>query len=236
MSRRHRSRRRRGPRRPARPGRRARASPTPPRSGRTRRSRAGSGSPRTPPCCPTPPSSRPSRAPARRRPSRLFAQHRCDRSRCEWSLEVQLRGQARRPARDFYAPDFDDGGVGRDPRALQPGGARLRQADLHEHAVSVAPENRTRRASGTTTIPSAPTADLRGPRRLGGAARAPALRRRELRLLRLGQRQQVGYSEGSLTPAEFDVTPFLSRARTCSRSRSTATPTAATSRTRTCGG
>ena len=48
--------------------------------------------------------------------------------------------------------------------------------------------------------------------------------------------QQVGYSEDSRTPAVFDITPLpAGRFRTCWPSKSTATATAATWRTRTSG-
>lgn len=46
---------------------------------------------------------------------------------------------------------------------------------------------------------------------------------------------RVGFSKDSRTPAEFELTDFLHAARTSSRSRSIVTPTAAISKTRTCG-
>ena len=48
--------------------------------------------------------------------------------------------------------------------------------------------------------------------------------------------QEVGYNQGGMEPAEYDVTRTSGRARTPSRCASTATPTAPTSKTRTCGG
>jgi beta-galactosidase len=47
--------------------------------------------------------------------------------------------------------------------------------------------------------------------------------------------QMVGYSQDSMTPAQFNVTRYLQKGRTPSRSKSIAGATAATSKTRTCG-
>jgi beta-galactosidase len=47
---------------------------------------------------------------------------------------------------------------------------------------------------------------------------------------------KVGYSQDSMTPAEFNITRYLAPARTFLPSRSIAGPTAAISKTRTCGG
>ena len=70
-----------------------------------------------------------------------------------------------------------------------------------------------------------------------GGARLPALRRRELGVLRLGQRRAGRLQRGQ--PDAGRVRHHRAparRARTCWRSRCTAGPTAATSRTRTSGG
>ena len=126
-----------------------------------------------------------------------------------------------------------------DPGALELADARLRHPDLHQHHLSLpaGPDGAAARAHTTSTrSASLPHARFTVP---------PAWKGRQVFLHFDGvdsafyvwvNGTKVGYSEDSRTPAEFDITPHLQAGRrTCWRWRSTASATAPSSKTRTCG-
>ena len=151
-----------------------------------------------------------------------------------WKFHGSLR-PADRPA-GLLPPRLQRRRVGNDTRALQLADARLRYSDLHEHHLSVAAGPLQAAAGSVRIQPGRQLSHaLHRPARLEGPPGLPPLRRRRFRLLRLGQRQELGYSEDSRTPAEFNLTPHLKAGRTCWPSRSTASATARSSKIRTCG-
>ena len=83
---------------------------------------------------------------------------------------------------------------------------------LHEHHVPV--RARTPRTSGTTTIRSAPTGGRSPCPATGTAGRCSSTSTASSRPSTSGSTgKQVGYSQGSRTPAEFDITEYLRAGR-----------------------
>ncbi len=105
------------------------------------------------------------------------------------AVAVPLVEAARRSPDGLLPARLRRGQVGDDPGALQLADAGLRPADLHEHHLSVAagPARPARRARGRQPGRVVPH-DVHRPRRLGRPPGRAALRRRRLRVLRLGQR------------------------------------------------
>ena len=139
--------------------------------------------------------------------------------------------------RDFYRTDFDDRAWPEIKVPVELAAAGLRQADLPEHALPVgarepAAAHHPARLQPGRLVPH----DVRGPRRLGGPPGVPALRRRQQRVLPVGQRPvgrlQRGQHDGRRVRRH--AVPAAG-ARTSSPPRSSAGRTAATSRTRTPG-
>ena len=129
----------------------------------------------------------------------------------QWAVEIQLRPQARRPAQGLLQAGLRREQVGRDPRALELGDAWLRQRDLPEHPLPAPDESAVHRARLQ-------------PRRLvsAGVHDPGAWDGRQTFLHFDGVQsafyvwingQMVGYSEDSMTPAEFNITPYLQKGK-----------------------
>ena len=154
----------------------------------------------------------------------------------ERPVEVPLLAQPGGAPEDVLRDRLRRRRVGHDPGPLEHREARLRAAALREHRLRLGLGHAAPRAARPELRRLVP-APLRGARLLAGPPRPDHLPGRLRRLLPLGEREEGRLQRGQ--PRARRVRRHgrrRGRARTCSPSRCTASPTAPTSSARTSGG